>query len=94
MTIRYPPRVTLTHPDREAHGPVVRLKPHRPPLLEDGLVGRVQPLPHRRQRVVVVVMVTGGGVVVVVVDGLVALRVLLLPQEVGVEVAGGEKESR
>ena len=55
-------------------------------------MGGVQPLPHRRQRVVVVVMVTGGGVVVVVVvDGLVALRVLLLPQEVGVEVAVEEE---
>ena len=65
---------------------MVGLETHRPPLLEDGLVGGVQTLPHCRHRVVVVVMVTGGGVVVVVVDRLVALGVLLFPQEVGVEV--------
>lgn len=74
---------------------MVGLEAHRPPLLQDGLVGRVQPLAHGRRRVVVVVVVAGRRVVVVVVvDGLVGIVVLLLPEEVGMEVSAGETEDR
>ena len=68
---------------------MVGLEAHWPPLLQDGLVSGVEPLPYSRSGVVVVVvMVTRRGVVVVVVvDGLVGVVVFLLPQEVRVEVS-------
>lgn len=77
----------FTHPEREAEWSVVRLEAHWSPLLEDGLVSRMQPLPYSRGGVIVVVMVTGGRVVVIVVDRLVGIIVFLLPQKIGVEVS-------
>lgn len=66
---------------------MVRLESHWPPLLQDGLMGSMQPLTHRWSRVVIVVMVTRRKVVVVVVHRLVGIIVLLLTEEVGVEVS-------
>ena len=66
---------------------MIRLEPNRPPLLQDGLMGCVQALANSWGGVVVVVVVSRRGVVVVVVHRLVALIVLLFPEEVGVEVS-------
>lgn len=67
---------------------MVRLKAHRSALLQDGLVGCMQPLADSWGGVVIVVMVTRWRVVVVV-HGLVSIIVLLLSEEVGVEISAG-----
>ncbi len=73
----------LSHPEWEAKGSVVRLESHRSPLLQDGLMGGMQPLANSWRRIVIVVVVTGRRVViVVVVHRLVGVIVLLLPEEV------------
>lgn len=70
---------------------MVRLESDWTSLLQNGLMGCVQPLPHSGVVVVVVVMVTRRRVVVVVVvHRLVDIVVILLPEEVGVEVSAGE----
>lgn len=82
--------LSLSHPEWEAQRSVVGLEPHRSSLLQNGLVGCVQALADRRRRVVVVVVVVvtrGRVVVIVIVDWLVAVIVLLLPQEVRVEIS-------
>lgn len=77
----------MSHPEWEAKGSVIRLEPHWSPLLQDGLMGCMQPFANSWCRVVIVVMVTRRRVViVVVVHRLVGIIVLLLPKEVGVEV--------
>lgn len=76
----------LSHPKWEAKGSVVRLESHWSPLLQDGLMGCMQPLANSWRRVVIV-MVTRRRVVIVVVYRLVGIIVLLLPEEVGVEVS-------
>lgn len=78
----------LSHPEWEAKGSVVRLESHGSPLLQDGLMGCMQPLANSWGRIVIVVVVTRRRVViVVVVDRLVGIIVLLLTEEVGVEVS-------
>lgn len=78
----------LSHPEWEAKGSVVRLESHWSPLLQDGLMGCMQPLANSWSRVVIVVMVTRRRVVIVVViHRLVCIIVLLLPEEVGVKVS-------
>lgn len=84
-----PPAVSdtwLSHPEWETKGSVVRLETHWSPLLQDGLMGCMQPLADRWHGVVIV-MVGRRRVVVVVVDRLVGVIVLLLPEEIGVEVS-------
>lgn len=66
---------------------MVRLEPHWPPLLQDGLMGCMQPLAYRRHRVVIVMVTRRRVVIVIVVYRLVGVIVLLLPKEVGVEVS-------
>lgn len=67
---------------------MVRLESHWSPLLQDGLMGRMQPFTNGWCWIVIVVMVTRRRVViVVVVHRLVGIIVLLLPEEVGVEVS-------
>lgn len=67
---------------------MVWLEAHWSTLLQDGLVGCMQPLANSWCRVVIVVMVTRGRVIVViVVHRLVGIIVLLLPEEVGVEIS-------
>lgn len=72
---------------------MVGLESHRPTLLQDGLMGRVQALAHSRRRVVVVVMMMPGRsvVIIVVVHRLVGLIVLLLPKQVRVQVSAEVK---
>lgn len=84
----------LSHPEWEAKGSVVGLETHWSPLLQDGLVGCMQPFTNGWGRVVIVVMVTRGRVVIIiVVHGLVGIVVLLLPEKVGVEVSVETKRS-
>lgn len=66
---------------------MVRLESHWPPLLQDGLMGCMQPLTDSWRRVVIVIMVTRRRVVIVVVHRLVGIIVLLLPEKVGVKVS-------
>lgn len=70
---------------------MVRLETHWPPLLQDGLMRCVQPLPNSRRRVVVVVLMTLGRVVVVVCS-LVGFVVFLLAQEVGMKVSADKND--
>lgn len=74
-----------THSEWKAKRSVVWLEAHRPALLQDGLVGRMQALANRRWGIVVI-MVSRGRVVVVV-HGLVSINVLLLSKEVRVEIS-------
>lgn len=66
---------------------MVRLEPHWSPLLQDGLMGCMQPLTNRWHGVVIVMVTRRRVVIVVVVYRLVGVIVLLLPKEVGVEVS-------
>lgn len=69
---------------------MVGLESYRSPLLQNGLMGCMQPLTNSWRRVVIVVMWTRRGIVVViVVHRLVGIVVLLLPKEIGVEVSVG-----
>lgn len=83
----------LSHSEWEAQGSVVWLETHWPPLLQDGLMCRMQSFPNSWGWVVIVVMRTVGRVViVVVVCRLVGIIVLLFTEEVGVEVSADTKE--
>lgn len=71
---------------------MVGLEAYWPPLLEDSLVGCMQPLTNSWSRVIVVVMVTRRRVViVVVVDRLVTVIALLFPKQVGVKISAETK---
>lgn len=70
---------------------MVGLEAHWPPLLEDGLMGCMQPLTNRRGRVVIVIWLTMGRVVVVV-HRLVGFIVLLLAKKVGMKVTADKEE--
>ena len=71
---------------------MVGLETHRSPLLQDGLMGCMQPLPNSRGGVVIVVMMTMRRVVViVVVHRLVGVIVFLLTKEVRVEVSADKE---
>ena len=76
----------FSHPEWETKGSVVWLESNRSSLLQDGLVGCMQPFAHSWCWIIIVVMMTSWGVVIVVVNSLVGIVVLLLPEEVGVEV--------